>query len=164
MDREEREEQQPRAEQDQDDQERQVRRADGIRAQCHLGDDDCERPGVVEGGSQRERSKRAQPEHRIFDGGSETERLSSDSMNAPDGRDVVPDHLRIHEGRKSRFKPRIRNSTNPNPGGIGSRSSREKNRPKATASPITGSRQYRWPKIRRTPALPSGRSGAISFA
>src|SRR2546422_430523 len=70
---------------------------DGIRAEGHLGDDYCERAEIVERRSQREGSEWAQPEHRIFDGGSETERLSSDSMNAPDGRDVVPDHLRIHE-------------------------------------------------------------------
>src|SRR2546425_5998604 len=97
MDRHEREEQQPRTEQDQEDQEREVRRPDGIRAEGHLRDDDRERSEVVEGGPQREGSERAQPEQRIFEGGSETERLSSDSMNAPDGRDVVPDHLRIYE-------------------------------------------------------------------
>src|SRR5256712_11821504 len=97
MGREKREEQEPRTEQDQDDQECKVRRADGIRAEGHLGDDYCERAEIVERRSQREGSEWAQPEHRIFDGGSETERLSSDSMNAPDCRDVVPDHLRIHE-------------------------------------------------------------------
>src|SRR5213592_1725075 len=104
MDRDEREEQQPRTEQDQDGQEHEVGRADGIRAEGHLGDDDRERPEEVEGGSQGERPERAQPEHRIFEGGSETERLSSDSMDAPDGRDVVPDYLRIHEGEEQQVQ------------------------------------------------------------
>src|SRR5437667_932550 len=104
MDRDEREEQQPRTEQDQDDQEHEVGRADGVRAEGHLGHDDRERPEEVEGGSQGERPERAQPEHRIFEGGSETERLSSDSMDAPDGRDVVPDYLRIHEGEEQQVQ------------------------------------------------------------
>src|SRR5206468_10312785 len=104
MDRDEREEQQPRTEQDQDDQEHEVGGADGVRAEGHFGDDDRERPEEVEGGSQGERPERAQPEHRVLVEGSETERLSSDSMDAPDGRDVVPDYLRIHEGEEQQVQ------------------------------------------------------------